>query len=251
MLHGLKGYQIEDFYLPERAPTLRIKVGSEADDGLCRLIEDEIPCSSPPHVRGLCRRHLRLVTKLGRGSDFFLPPHSRPVVHGPGNDRPHVYLDKNVLFDACDQLAFGNSGQQASVDLVAAVRGGQVRATVSVDALKCAYNHVRHRAQRPLDGGGKGLSLQAAETLAQATLRTLLGDSTGTWRAVHLDPVQWLGCLRAPGGLSLEDAVEWATWQQARTARAAPTWFITRDSGIPGGVHPHAVVTALAQRGFL
>ena len=63
---------------------------------------------------------------------------------------------------------------------------------------------------------------------------TALGDANPVARAVFLEPV----VRRDDTALSLEDTLEWRAYEQAREGGAAPTWFMTRDTDFPEGVHP-------------
>ncbi len=241
-------YSLFDFYLPEREVVLVRKPSEEARDGLCLAVEDGRPCTRPPFVRGLCRHHQRLAARLGVLDALALPPRSHAAPYGAGNDRPHYYIDKNVLYDHADLRVFGTTGQNASVALVEEVRAGRVRASISLDAVKSTYSHVRYRLMRPPEEGGRGLSPEDAEARARDYTRQTFYDG-GAWRFVQLDAAAFSRVVTgASGSLSLEDAMEFQTYQQERVARAGPTLFATRDTDFPEGVHPAHVVKALGVR---
>ncbi len=134
-----------------------------------------------------------------------------PGKAGGGKRRaPHAYLDKNVLFDWCDAEAFGRSGQQASWSLVERARAGKMVATISASAVTSAYNHVRHRAGRPVHEGGAGIEEGAAEKMARNTVSRML---EGTWRILSPTPHSLRTVLAtAPASQSYEDALEWAAY---------------------------------------
>jgi len=241
-------HSLHDFYLPQRETVLTRKLDEETRDGLCLAVEDGRPCAKPPHSRGLCRAHYRLATQRGVLDALAAPFRPRGHLYGGGNDRPHYYLDKNVLYDHADHRVFGTSGQDASVTLVEAVRNGRVRACVSLDAVKSTYSHVRYRLQRPPEEGGRGLSEQESDSLARAYAKEVFYGG-GAWRFVHLDALGFGRLVvSSAGALSLEDAMEFQTYQQERTGRAGPTMFVTRDTDFPEGVHPAHVVRALGGR---
>ena len=237
-------YSLHDFYLPERAAIMTRKTPEEAADGLCVVLEDGVSCVRPPHVRGLCKGHYRRAKKAGQFDALAHPVRSGVNVFGAGNDRPHVYLDKNVLYDHADHKVFGSGGQDASVWLVESVRAGRVRGSVSIDGVKSVYSHVRYRLQRPPEDGGRGAGDTEADGRARAYLEeTFYGG--GAWRFVHLDPQAFGRVVAAlDRHLSLEDALEFQSYQQARSGKAGPTIFVTRDTDFPEGVHPTHVVRA-------
>jgi hypothetical protein len=155
-----------------------------------------------------------------------------------GNDRAHFYFDKNILFDHADNAVFGSSGQSASVAIVERVLSGDVRASISADAIKSTYNHLRHRLMRPVDEGGREMAEDEAEEIARRYVQVAF-SGRGAWRIHSLD-VAAFGRIVASGGngLSLEDALEFQTYQLARAGTAGPTMFVTRDNDFPEGVHP-------------
>lgn len=233
-----RGYSIARFYLPEPEVVLETKLREELADGLCRVIEDGQHCRKHPHVRGLCRRHYRMAIRRDLLDALASPPRDLWNRFGPGNDRPHFYLDKNLLFDHADNAVFGSPGQAASVAIIERVIQGDARASVSTDAIKSTYNHVRHRLMRPTDEGGREMPEDEAESLARKHVqKTFYGH--GTWRIVSLDATTF-GKIVATGdhGLSLEDALEFQAYQLARAGKAGPTMFVTRDADFPEGVHP-------------
>ena len=118
---------------------------------------------------------------------------------------------------------------------------GNARASVSMDAIKSTYNHVRHRLMRPRGQGGLDMAELEAEHLAREHIqRTFYGG--GAWRVVAADSRDLKALIQeGTGELSLEDALEFQAYQSARTATAGPTMFVTRDSDFPEGVHPHYV----------
>ena len=157
---------------------------------------------------------------------------------GRRNDRPHFYLDKNVLFDYADARVFDSSGQSGSVAIVERVIKGQVRASVSADAVKSTYNHLRHRLMRPAVEGGRDASEDAAELTARQFVQEVF-CAGGAWRMICLDAGAFKQTLSEPcEGLSLEDALEYSAYQAARVGKAGPTMFVTRDTHFPEGVHP-------------
>ncbi len=237
-------YSLLDFYLPERPTVLSRKPPEEVTDGLCVVLEDGVPCTRPPHVRGLCKGHYRRVEKTGQLEALAHPVRTGQNPFGAGNDRPHVYVDKNVLYDHADHEVFGSGGQDASVLLVEAIRAGRVRGSVSVDGVKSVYSHVRYRLQRPTDDGGRGASDAEAEDRARAYVEATFYRE-GAWRVVPLDAQAFARVVAAKDRLlSLEDALEFQCYQQARIGKAGPTMFVTRDTDFPEGVHPTHVVRA-------
>jgi hypothetical protein len=87
--------------------------------------------------------------------------------------------------------------------------------------------------------------VEEAEVLARAYTKDVFYGG-GAWRAVRLDAPGFGRLIVAPpGALSLEDAMEFQTYQQERVARAGPTLFVTRDTDFPEGVHPAHVVRTL------
>ncbi len=176
-----KEYAIADFYLPEPETSLEPKLPEELADGLCRIIEDGQHCRSLPKVRGLCRRHHRMAVDRGVLDTLAEPPREKRNRYGSGNDRPHLYLDKNVLFDHADNAVFGSVGQSASVAIVERVMKGDVRGAVSSDAIKSTYNHLRHRLARPVEEGGRAMPEDEAEAIAHAHVQRVF-YSRGAWR---------------------------------------------------------------------
>ncbi len=77
-----------------------------------------------------------------------------------------------------------------------------------------------------------------AEAIARKYIQTTFAGR-GAWRIHSLDAATF-GRIVASGntGLSLEDALEFQTYQLARARTAGPTMFVTRDSDFPEGVHP-------------
>ncbi len=237
-------YSLRDFYLPVSPPPLERKAPEELADGLCQVMESARACVKPPHVRGLCRRHYRMAAERQALDRLAQPVRGLHSPYGAGNDRPHVYLDKNVLFDHADARVFGAGGQAASAALVEHVIAGRARASVSADAIKSTYNHVRYRLQRPAEEGGRGLSPEEAEVVAREHIvRTFF--ATGAWRVIPFDAPAFARIARAPAaGLSLEDALEFEAYQSARGGSAGPTLFATRDTDFPEGVHPASLLRA-------
>lgn len=231
-------YSLLDFYTEEPEAELRVKAEGDRADGLCIAIQDGIACEAPPLARGFCRRHYRYIHERGLLDALGLPPRSRYAPHGAANDLPHGYLDKNVLFDHADHVVFATPGQEGSVQLVEQARRGAFRASVSIDAVKTTYNHLRHRLQRPLEEGGKSLEEEDAERIARDYVRDTFFRG-GAWRFVALAAAQ-IGAvvLRDDTALSLEDALELEAYESTCRGRAAPTWFVTRDTDFLEGVHP-------------
>ncbi len=231
-------YSLHDFYLAERTSVLGQKPPEEIADGLCVVLEDGVPCMRRPHARGLCKGHYHRVVDAGRLEELALPARARGRGFGAGNDRPHVYLDKNVLYDHADHEVFGAGGQEGSVLLVEGIRAGRVRGSVSLDGVKSVYSHVRYRMQRPVEEGGRGAGEAEADAHARAYVEaTFYGG--GAWRFVTLDPSSFGRVVAAKDRkLSLEDALEFQAYQQTRTGKAGPTMFVTRDTDFPEGVHP-------------
>ena len=233
-----RDYSLKDFYVEEAPPVLTVKAPEEAADGLCRVVEDGNPCEMPPYVRGLCRRHRRLARKGGILEELALPSEALRGRFGAGNDRPHLYLDKNVLFDHADNAFFASPGQAASVALVERVIKGQVRASVSLDAIKTTYNHVRHRLTRSVEEGGREMPEEEAEPIAREHIEKTFYRG-GAWRIVLVDTPTFAKVLKADAAdLSFEDALEFQAYQLARSRKAGPTMFVTRDLHFPEGVHP-------------
>jgi hypothetical protein len=245
------GYSIGDFYLDEPVAKIRLKGPEWLEDGLCRAEEDGVPCDRPPDTRGVCRRHYKLARKLGRVEEIALPSRpAKPAPFGSANDRPHFYLDKNVLIDHADQELFGATGQAASSALVRAAKAGKIRTTLNFDGVKSTYNHVRYRLTRAAEEGGRGLPEDAAEAVARKHMvDTFL--SGGAFRFVILGPVDFLGATREAGALSLEDALELRAYHRARRGGAAPTMFVTRDRDFSEGVLPSRVVEELEAAGLV
>jgi len=237
LIGGHRGHSLADFYLPESAPVLSAKPKEETADGLCRAVEDARPCAKAPYARGLCRRHYRMASEQGVLDALAAPTRNGRTRFGAGNDRPHFYLDKNVLFDYADSAFFDSSGQAGSVELVKRVLAGEARASISTDAVKSTYNHVRHRLTRPATEGGRELPEDQAEALAHEFVeKTFYGG--GAWRIVSLDAVMFGKMVVSEEELSLEDALEFQAYQLTRAGKAGPTMFITRDEDFPEGVHP-------------
>ena len=123
---------------------------------------------------------------------------------------------------------------------------GKVRASVSTDAIKSTYNHLRHRLMRPVAEGGRELADVEAEQLVREHIRKTF-YSAGAWRVISLDGATFGKIMSAEGEkLSLEDALEFGAYQLARARTAGPTMFVTRDSHFPEGVHPHHVARQFA-----
>jgi hypothetical protein len=233
ILRSRKGYRLADFLLPVPQPVYTLKPVEQRNSAICRVLADGEPCQDAAFARGLCRRHHRALQRLGRVAEFGAVPHKSGEVRCR---TAHAYLDKNILFDWCDARAFAGSGQQASCDLVERVRAGRMVATISASAVTSAYNHVRHRAYRPVSEGGQALTQDAAETLARGTVKRLL---EGTWRILSLSPHNLRTVLdAAPALQSYEDALEWAAYQAARGGHHGPRWFVTRDGDFPEGIPP-------------
>lgn len=239
-------YSLNDFYTAAPVIELALKTPEDQADGLCRVLEDGVACDVVPHARGLCRRHYRRVTGEGRLEDFALAPrHHHGTRHGAVNTIPHGYLDKNVLFDHADHAVFGGAGQSGSVALVERARRGEFRASVSIDAVKTTYNHVRHRLQRPDEEGGRAATEEEAEAAAHDYVRSTFFEGSA-FRFVVLTAQVMAEIVRHDDSpLSLEDALEWRAYEQAREGAAAPTWFVTRDLDFPEGIHPTHVAREL------
>ena len=234
-------YSLSDFYLAEPTTTLERKPDEEILDGLCEVIEDAAGCERTPHVRGLCRRHYRAAKSLERLDELASPQRGRNSRYGAGNDRPHFYLDKNVLFDHANHKVFKEVDRPASVRLLKQIIGGRVRASVSADAIKSTYNHIRYRLELPVDERGKALSSWEADRIARRHIAETF-YAGGAWRVIVLDPQTFARvATRAAGELSLEDALEFQAYQQARSGKAGPTIFVTRDTDFLEGVHPDDV----------
>jgi len=233
-----KAYAIDDFYTPLAQPSLSVKETEELVDGLCRAIEDGRHCQRPPHTRGLCRCHYRLAAKLGCLDAVASASRDHRNAFGTGNDRLHVYLDKNVLFDYVDKTIFNATGQMGSVALIEYVRDGAVRASVSTDGVKSTYNHLRHRLVRSVEEGGRAMGDADAERIAREEVhRVFVGK--GAWRMIPLEPTALKAAIAdLRESLSLEDALEFRAYQAARAGKAGPTMFVTRDAHFPEGVHP-------------
>jgi len=243
ILRTRKPYRLADFLLPEREPIYALKASAQQHSAICRVMEDEQPCQESAFGRGLCRHHYRVLQKLGRLDELGAPPRA---AGGRQQRAPHSYLDKNVLFDWCDAEAFGATGQKASCELVERVRAGKMVATISASAVTSSYNHVRHRAGRPVAEGGRELAEDAAESLARQTLRRML---QGAWRILSLAAHDLRTVLAtAPETRSYEDALEWAAYQEARRGHHGPRWFVTRDGDFPEGVTPWTLQDHLRQQ---
>ena len=243
ILRFRKPYRLADFLLPERQPIYALKNAAQRNSAICRVMEDGQPCQESAFGRGLCRHHYRTLQKLGRLDELGAAPRAP----GGRQDRvAHAYLDKNILFDWCDAEAFEATGQKASCELVERVRVGKMVATISASAVTSSYNHVRHRASRPLAEGGRGMPDDAAESLARQTVRRML---QGAWRILSLAAHNLRAVLAtAPETESYEDALEWAAYQEARRGHHGPRWFVTRDGDFPEGVLPWTLEEHFQQR---
>ena len=235
------GRRLADYLAPERTPQLALKPEAQRAAGLCRVIEDAEPCQEQAFTRGLCRRHYRAAQGQGRLDELGAGPQDETTRQRAR--MPHAYFDKNILFDWCDATAFGSTGQQASCALVERMRAGTMLATISASAVTSAYNHVRHRAARPREEGGRGLDEATAERLARDTVSRMLG---GSWRIQSLTPHELRSVLAdADATHSYEDALEWTAYQQARAGQHGPRWFVTRDLDFGEGVAPWILVEAI------
>ena len=242
LVRGITRLRIADFQR-DTPIVLTLKPATLLNDGLCRAQHDGVPCPALPFTRGLCRPHYRLATARDQLTELACSA-GTPRAAGKAA-MPHVYLDKNVLFDWCDAHAFGAEGQQASVQLVDLVRRNTLWATISATAVTSSYNHIRHRARRPYDEGGRALDELAAETLGRTTVAALL---IGPWRVLRLDPIQLRQVLITPSEHSFEDAMEWAGFEEARASQAAPKWFVTRDRDFSQGLPPWTVLEHVRNR---
>jgi hypothetical protein len=240
---ALRPRRLADFLLPEQERIYTLKVAAQQNSAICRVAEDGQPCQESAFGRGLCRRHHRVVQKLGRLDELGAPPRA---AGGRQQRVPHTYLDKNILFDWCDAEAFGATGQKASCELIERVRAGKMVATISASAVTSSYNHLRHRAGRPVAEGGRELADGSAELLARQTIRQML---QGAWRILALAAHDLRTVLAtAPETQSYEDALEWAAYQEARRGHYGPRWFVTRDSDFPEGVSPWKLQDHLRQQ---
>jgi hypothetical protein len=228
IIRNVPRLRIGDFQVVEKVE-ITLKPPEMRSDGLCRVVVNGIPCCELQHSRGLCRPHYRQAGRLGLLESVALP--SGTGTKKQSRRLPHAYFDKNVVFDWCEMKAFSTTGQQASVDLVNRVRANCLWATISATAITSAYNHVRYRARRQIEEGLLAGDEDTAERLARSTVESML---VGPWRILTLDAVRIRTLLAAPTtGLSWEDAMEWAGYQEARLTRSPPTWFVTRDSDFP------------------
>jgi len=226
-------YELADFDRPEPAPILRIKSQLEMADGLCLAVVNETPCADKRRGAGLCRHHLRLAERMGVLEQF--KQASAPMQRVRG--MPHVYLDKNVIFDYLD-IQCGWQGNESGAAVVEAIRAGTCRGTVSVDALKSGYSRIRYRLQRPLAEGGAGQSAEAADQAARTCIHNLF-TTTAKWTIQGIDGVGFARILAdRRGSLSLEDTLEWSCYQMARKRTDGPTMFLTRDADFVESVHP-------------
>jgi hypothetical protein len=244
-LRGKSGrtHRLADYLAPDAPVQLALKPMAQLAAGMCRVIADAEPCQELAFTRGLCRKHYRLAQGQERVEELGAPPRDETTRRQPRI--PHAYFDKNILFDWCDATAFGSTGQQVSCALVERVRTGTLLATISGSAVTSAYNHVRHRAARPRDEGGRGLDEAAAEQLARHTLSRMLA---GSWRFQVLGPNDLRTVLvTASATQSYEDALEWAAYQQAQATNHGPRWFVTRDRDFPDGVQPWVVEEYLSK----
>lgn len=244
MLHGT-------FYLPIHEVVYTLKTPIELQDDLCRVSVDGTPCLAVPQVRGLCKIHHRIARDSGRMDELGKPscavrdPMRR--LYGAGNDVPHVYLDKNIQFDALDSVAFDDHCPEASWRLVSMILEGQMIGTISTDAVKVAYNRLRYRAVKSVNLDGLGYNDIQAEEFVRKKIRDFYFTPVGGWRIITIDaPTFRTIFANATPTLSLEDALEWQVYQQARTQPAKPQWFVTRDVDFPEGVRPEAVLEAIA-----
>lgn len=245
-----KRYSLKDFLLPKRQPTLRRKPRHEIVAEFCIAVEDGVPCESAPTARGLCKRHYRLAETLGRLEKVALPAKQRPKGL-PTNGPPAMYLDKCILFDHADHALFGTAGRELSVRIVECVREGRAVGWVSIDAVKCTYNHARYRLARPEDEGGRAIPIDRADERAREHVRkTFFSDVTG-FRVAQIEALDFrkLATAKRPK-LSLEDAMEFQTYQSLRTRKRGPSIFVTRDSDFPEGAHPADVVREIDRVGW-
>ncbi len=236
-----KHYALTDFETQAQRLDLREKTEAESVDGMCRAVINQVLCAHPQVTRGLCRAHYRLADRIGALALF--PVTGRTALAA----LVQVYLDKNVTMDYLDHAAGIADTSEASRRVIEAIHSGRLIGCVSTDGIKSAYNRLRYRLARPGDEGGLGKSEAEAETLSKLALDKLLRNLK-QWRIVTLDPVLFLQALRAPGNLSVEDALEWSTYQLARGKPAGPRHFITRDADFVGGVHPAEFMRQLEQR---
>ena len=247
-------HSLYDFYLPEAndppEECAAWSIVSAGHDGRCRIADADGACRRDAYRRGLCRKHYRFAQKHGLLEAMGLPPRDRGARASqppPQPLPPHVWLDKNILFDHADRVVFGARARADSVTLVDAVCAGRVRASVTADAVKTVYNHVRHRAARAPAAGGQAADPAAAEAQARAYLQQVFVDPPRhAWRLEAWDPCAMLVPLTAAQQmLSLEDAWEWQAYQRARQRSDGPVVFLTWDSDFPAGVTPAAWAAAV------
>jgi len=234
-----------DFLTVETEPNMLLKPTQQLNAIVCRLIVDGQPCQESSFTRGLCRIHYRTAQRYQKLDALGSSPRA-PVSSAVRT--LHVYLDKNILFDWCDAHAFATTGQKASCELVERVQCNEVMATISASAVTSSYNHIRHRAARPLDEAGRALPEDQAEALARATVARMLD---GAWRIQVVEAHELRTVLGTASEHSYEDALEWAAYQKARSQQHGPRCFVTRDADFSEGVPPWSVVQqALTQKAF-
>lgn len=238
IIGNLRGRSLRRFFRPD-ARMLERKPNRLLQARVCCIIDDGRFCESPAFNRGMCRPHYRYATRKGlieelgnasKRTGAAPPDRARHLVH--------VYLDKNILFDAADHAIFGSEAYPTSQELIALVKQERLQASVSADALKSAYNHVRHRLQRPRLEGGREQAAGEADQAARQWLQGLLNG--GLWLIIPLPATDFLTAVHFDDDvLSLEDRLEWTTFLYSKTLPSAPTLFLTRDSDFAEGVPPH------------
>lgn len=234
-------YQLAQFAVPDAKaiPTFARKKRLEED--LCLLIEAGLECTRPARSRGLCKAHYAKLRALGVVEDYALAPRTKAA---GGRPKPHLYLDKNVLFDYAAYQVFGKVHEMSAVTLVRAIMRRELRATVSVDCVRSLYGHLRFRlCQEPAEGG-LGYGPARAESEAREFVGELFFAKKGVWRFAPVTEGALENCTvrKKLSNLSLEDALELQAYLAARSEPNGPALFVTADQHFDEGAHPAHVV---------
>ncbi len=240
-------YRLEHFEIPENKREPVFKRKKIIEEGICILVEDDVECLRLARIRGLCRHHETMLRKRGLVEQYALPPRATRDTHAL---RPHIYLDKNVIFDYAARKVLGSQREINSVILVQAILERKIRGTVSLDCVRSVYGYLKFRLMRDPADGGKGYDDEAAEREARAFIGELFFAVPGAWIFAKYTDDMLRSCTT--GGkfeeLSLEDAIEFQAYLAARARKVGPKVFVTSDKHFAEGVHPaHAVQAYLPE----
>ena len=233
--------------LAPRLLPARSTVGADAEDprggrrrALPRRRGRDARARRPPYTRGLCRAHYSLATQRGVLDTLALPPRVHMgTPSAPGTTGRTSTSTRTSSTTTPTTRSSGRPARRRASLSSSGVRAGDAWATVSLEAVKCVYTHVRYRLQRPPEEGGRGPPRRRRSGRPAPTWRPR-STGGGAWRFVGLDAAGVRPPLRLDRRRrsALEDALEFQTYQRARTGRAGPTMFVTRDTDFPEGVHP-------------